>query len=190
MTEKDNTDWSLTESIRNASSPERPNVARRLDGGELVPTEISNVPTAPIITLPDSNASLGILAQWQANTLSRKVALQQLQVRYDAELDLLKFQLGKAVLMRKAEADVVAKEYLKELDSRQLEILARMGLRNKETRERALFDLTEMTATKLKEVQKADWPPELKTDTINQLFVLRARYVTEMMEELGNYPGD
>ena len=98
--------------------------------------------------------------------------------------------LFRSVLMRKAEADVVAKEYLKELDSRQLEILARMGLRNKETRERALFDLTEMTATKLKEVQKADWPPELKTDTINQLFVLRARYVTEMMEELGNYPGD
>ena len=85
----------------------------------------------------------------------------------------------------KARADVDYENYLKELDAEHLEVLAELGLRNKDVRERTLLQLTEMTAVKLKEVQAADWPNELKDATVNELFELRKRFAAEMMKELG-----
>ena len=181
------TDWSFVESVRAAENPGGVSraVIRTPYSAEIVPVDGSNVPSAPVVSLPDSKPGLGILAQWRANTISRKSALQELQATYDAQLDILKHRLEKAVTMKNAQADVIATEYLKQLDAQQLDILTKLDLKNKATRERALFDLTEMTAARLREVQNTDWPPELKADTVGQLFLLRTRYVAEMMKELG-----
>lgn len=188
--QREKTDFSLVEEVMKSDkrfAAQRAEVGQPLQSAEIVPVEMSDVPTAPKLSLPDSNLSRGILARWQANTISRKAALEQLQSAYDAQLGLLKHQLEQAVTMKKAQADVIAKEYLKHLDAQQLEILTKLDLKNKGTREKALLELTEDTAARLKEVQNSDWPDILKADTVKQLFQLRERYVAEMMKELGSY---
>ncbi len=87
--------------------------------------------------------------------------------------------------MKKTQADVLAKEYLSELDARHLEVLTEIGLRNKDTREKALLELTDRTVEKLREVQAKDWPEALIEDTIDKLLGLRQRLVDEILEELG-----
>ncbi|HEV7473685.1 MAG TPA: hypothetical protein VGN90_06540 [Pyrinomonadaceae bacterium] len=188
------TDWSLAESILTtdeAPSTVRDQVARSVDQGELVPTKESGLPAAPAIGVPDTGAGRGIMTKWKENKLGRKATLQALEVHYNSQLDALTHSLTKAVQVQKARADVIAEEYLKELDARQLEMLAELGLRNKDTRERALLKLTDTTAARVKEVQEKDWPQQLIADTMQELFKLRKRVVAEMMKELGgDYTND
>lgn len=182
------TDWSLTESVMRSEktpAPEREQIARPIDRAELVPAGNSIVPPAPNVALPDTSNATGIMMQWKENKLARKATLRALEAHYDSQLDALTHSLTKAVQVQKARADVLAEEYLKELDSRQLEMLTELGLRNKETRERALVHLTDMTVAKIKEVQGKDWPSDLIRETISHLLALRKRVVSEMMKELG-----
>ena len=132
------TDWSFVESVRATDNPGglSRGVIRPPASADIVPVDGSNVPAAPVVSIPDSKPGLGILAQWRANTISRKSALQELQATYDAQLDILKHRLEKAVTMKNAQADVIATEYLKQLDAQQLDILTKLDLKNKATRER------------------------------------------------------
>lgn len=182
------TDWSFTDAIiKSTKNPtsEGKQVASPVEEAGLLPTGDSIIPPAPTVVLPDMSASRGILMKWREQKLGRKAAMRALEAHYQSQLDALTYSLAKAVQVQKARADVIAEEYLKELDSRQLELLTELGLRNKETRERALLELTEMTAAKLREVQTKDWPEELMRDTISKLLALRKRVVGEMMKELG-----
>ena len=140
---------------------------------------------APTVAPPTEDTSLGILGYLKSKSLGRKAAMESIQLHYSSQLDVLAHSLTKATQVRKSRADVLAEEFLKDLDTQHLAVLTEFGLRNKETRERALIDLTEATAAKLREVQEKDWPLELVQDTIKQLFTLRKRVVAEMMEELG-----
>lgn len=152
---------------------------------ELVAAGNPNVLAAVNVAPSVEEDRLGILGKWKANRIGRKSAMESIQLHYASELDILAHRLSKAAQVKKAHTDVLAEEYLKELDSKHLAVLSEFGLRNKETRERALIELTDATAAKLREVQEKDWPEELIHDTIVQLFALRKRVVAEMMKELG-----
>lgn len=191
--ERAKTDWSLTDTVATServTAPHAEPAARAAERTELQPSGRSSVPAAPTVALPDTTAPQGILMRWRENKLGRKAALRALEAHYDSQLDALTHSLTKAVQVQKARADVIAGEYLRELDARQLEMLAELGLRNKDTRERALLELTEMTAAKLREVQDKDWPAELVRDTIGELLALRKRVVAEIMKELGGAYSD
>jgi len=183
------TDWSLTNSIRRSTVPAPPEreeeMERSVSRVELQPGGHSSVPSAPTVALPDTTASRGIMMQWKENKLGRKAALKALEAHYNGQLDALTHSLSKAVQVQKARADVVAAEYLRELDARHIAMMAELGLRNKDTRERTLITLTDQTAARLAEVQSKDWPEELIADVMNSLFTLRRRMVAEMMKELG-----
>ena len=185
------TDWSKAEAIlisEETPTTVRDQVARSVDRGELVPTRDSALPTTPAIGIPESGS--GIIMKWKEKKLSRKATLKALEAHYSSQLDALTYSLTKAVQVQKARADVIAEEYLKELDARQLEMLAELGLRNKDTRERALLKLTDTTAARVKEVQEKDWPEQLVKDTLLELFTLRKRVVAEIMKELGGDHSD
>lgn len=183
------TDWSMTDSVLNTGGAAKPDpespAQARVERGELITNNEADVPQAPSVDAPDPNAAQGILAKFKKNQLSRRATIQALETHYETQLDTLKYSLAKASQVQKARADVLAEEYLQQLDARQLEVLSELGLRNKDTRERALLDLTEMTVAKLREVQEKDWPDELRRDTIEELLGLRKRAVAEMMRELG-----
>jgi hypothetical protein len=182
--EKKKTDWKKTEDLILRSS--LPPAEIDDSGEESTGGELSVRPAMPIAApIPDAKAVQGILAQWKSNNLERSAALAALKENYSSQLDVLKHCLTAAARVKKTQADVMAEEYLKELDARHLEVLTEIGLRNKDTREKALLELTDRTVEKLREVQGKDWPEALIEDTIQKLLGLRERLVAEILEELG-----
>lgn len=160
---------------------------------ELVPNPFEQAerclaePTASPITvpLPDTDAPRGIVMQWKRNQIDRQTAIKAIQEQYNAQLDALGYHLRKAVSVSNARADRIAEEYLKKLDSEHIQILKDLGLRNAETRARALIEVREMIAVKLQEVQSKKWPQSLKDRTVDDLLDLEKRVSAEMMKELG-----
>jgi len=85
-------DWSHVESLLNAHDPPptpTPGQLVQTRHPALVPAENSEVPAPLVVPAPDL-ASQGILARFKANQLGRKAALEQLQVQYNGQLELLK----------------------------------------------------------------------------------------------------
>lgn len=184
MSEKDKTDWSYLESIRNPEKRETGKVSRVSGPSEIVPIEQTDVPAPLNPGIPDDD-SLGFLMRLKKRGLEKKATVRELETFYEKRLDVLAYKLERAGQVEKARSHLVAEEYLKELDAKHLEVLSQIGLRNKDTRERGLLQLTDMTVARIKEVHEKDWPPELVRETIEELFALRKRYVAEMMRELG-----
>jgi hypothetical protein len=184
MSEKDKTDWSYLDPIRSPKKPEIGKVVQTSGQSELVPLERSDVPAPINPGVPDID-SLGFLMRLKKNKLEKKAVVRELEVFYGKRLDVLAYKLERAGQVEKARSHLIAEEYLKELDAKHLEVLSQIGLRNKDTRERGLLQLTDMTVARIKEVHEKDWPPELVNETLQELLVLRKRYVAEMMRELG-----
>lgn len=184
MSEKDKTDWSYLEPIRNPEKREMGKRSRASGRSEIVPAEQSDVPAPLDAGVPDVD-SLGFFMGLKQKKLEKQATMRELETFYEKRLDVLTYKLEQAGKVEKARSHLIAEEYLKELDAKHLEVLSQIGLRNKDTRERGLLQLTDMTVARLKEVHDKDWPPELVNETIQELFALRKRYVAEMMQELG-----
>lgn len=184
MDENKKTDWSITEGL--ARSPRSGSKTLAADLGQtrvLAPEEKSA--GGALARIPSADEASGILTKLKARQLGRKAALEALEKSYMGQLDVLTHTIGTAARAKKTQIDVEAEEYLRELDARHLELLTQIGLRNKETREKALIELTDRTVEKLRDVQQRDWPPSLIEMTVQELFELRKRLVREVMEELG-----
>jgi hypothetical protein len=182
--EKKKTDWEKTEALirRTSLTPAEREGAPEEPSAQVPVVRDSMAVGHPI---PDAKALQGILAQWKANTLERRAALDAMKENYASQLTVLKHCLTAVAKVKKSQADVLAREYLSELDARHLEVLTEIGLRNKDTREKALLELTDRTVEKLREVQAKDWPEALIEDTIQKLLGLRERLLAEILEELG-----
>ncbi len=178
------TDWSVADSVNRTQQSSTHPTGRQL--ATVNPESTSPIAAAAQV-MPvsvEGETPDGLVAQYQQKRLSRKATVQALKLRYESELDALQHRLNKACQIEKARADVMADEYLKELDAKHLKVLSDLGLRNKETREAALLRLTESTVERLKEVQNKDWPPSLIDETIQEIFALRKRAVAEIMNEV------
>ena len=176
-------DWSKIDSILGykQSSPDEVHQPKEISlSGDSVPLDHSIKQQDPV----------GILAKLQQGRLTRKASLSAMKARYDSQIEVLCHQLTQAVVVEKAKVDVLADQYLKEIDSQHLAVLSELGLRNKETRERALLKLTQSTVDRLKEVQEMDWPEAIIHETIGQILQLKTRAVGEIMSELGMSEGD
>lgn len=176
--EKKQTDWSFIDSAN--EKIKQPD--------QLIPAKVSTLApkksvdaVAPI----KSDEPQGILAKFQQGRLSRKASLEAMRLKYDSQIEALSHNLTKACQVEKAKADVMADEYLKELDAQHLLVLSELGLRNKETREKALMKLTQSTVDRLKEVQQMDWPESMIQETIQEILELKKRAVVDIMNELG-----
>lgn len=183
-TARSKTDWSVTEKATPMDRGKLPGGAPPR-GTELVPAGSTNTIPALMMALPAAVDQLGILGLWKGKKLGRKAAMRSLDLHYSSQLDELTHRLVQSTRVKKVRADVLAEEFLKELDSKHLAVLTEFGLRNNETRARALIELTEKTASKLREIQEKDWPDALIAETITQLLGLRMRVVAEIMKELG-----
>jgi hypothetical protein len=87
--------------------------------------------------------------------------------------------------VKKTETDVIAEEYLKELDARHMEVMNDLGLRNIDSRNRTLERLNDQYVAKIKEIRDKDWPPEVIAETLELMSRLRMRFIAEMMTEVG-----
>ena len=189
MAEKNKTDWSRTQSARPAQAAPGSNEPQSpIQPGQLVATGTgahSNAPAGLAVNVPQLEQPEGIIARWKTNALTRKATLQLLEVAYNGRLEQLKIRLAAAIRVEKAVVDVLAKEYLQQLDCEHLKNLQELNVKNLETRQQVMIDLNNVTAAKLKEAQEADWPPEMMNRTINHIFELHERAMAKIMKEVG-----
>lgn len=181
-------DWRHADSILDAKGSPATSLPVPVDHSlesTLTPDDRSMVPAPLIVPRPDLIASQGILAKLKANQLGRKAAVEQLQVQYSGQLDALKETVSQAVKVHKTRIAVAAEEYLRTLDSKHLELLTQLGMRNAATRWKAVTDLTDMAVAKIKEIEGKDWPQRFIDDTMAKVFEVRERVANEIMKELG-----
>ena len=116
---KKKTDWRVSESVGKSK-----NVA----SSELISASNDNLPNEPekfpakggMSEVGMGGTPEGVIAQFQSKTLSRRASVAALKIRYESELDTLEHRLSKACQVEKARADVIAEQYLKELDAQHL----------------------------------------------------------------------
>lgn len=182
------TDWSFMEPISkkvNAPSSASGQLTRQPRGAEFAPGNGSGPPAVPPLAVPDKTAARGILMKYRENKLNRKSTLEALELTYKTQLEALNHSMIRALQVKKTETDVIAEEYLKELDARHMEVMNDLGLRNIETRSRTLEKLNDQYVAKLRDIRDKDWPPDVIAETLELLSRLRLRFIAEMMTEVG-----
>lgn len=159
----------------------------RADLGGIVKKEDedTDIPSAPTLQGPDLSGSQDIMLRWKKRQINRKAALSGLQKQYDAQLDMLKTTLAGALRVHEGQTDQVVKSFFYKLDQKNMEMLAELGLRNLEARQKVLMQITEMTASKVQEAQGKNWPKDFIDDTLQQLWNLRMQTIAEIMKEPG-----
>ncbi len=120
-------------------------------------------PDAENVAKPD-----GVIASFKANKIERRAALEHLEVWYKTSLDVAKHRLGEVARVRKAEATVIAEQFLQNLDQLHLQYLMDLGLRNEAARQKALLDRSSKrskTGRPFPSTTKAAWPSWISTRT-------------------------
>jgi hypothetical protein len=178
------TDWSTVDLVsqKRASSTSLPlHPDRPLE----VPAAIQ--PPAEEVARPDGELARpeGVVMQYRANQLARKAALQHLNVWYRAQLDVARHRLGEVARVRKAEATLLAEQFLQSINSQHLQFLTDLGLRNEEARNRAFLALGDQTAKALREIQSRDWPASMLDLTIDAVLERHQRFFEKIARELG-----
>lgn len=181
--------WDAVDAISRANDVPGP-VERLPASSDAHPVADVAVPSArQLDSMPDALVAGGFRTRIAAGALSRKAALQELHATYEARLEYLNKKLDTAVQVGKAQLEVQANEYLRELEAKHLEALAEIGIRNEDARARALIKLNDHTVERIREVQNRDWPDVMIQDTIKQILSRQSQTARKIMAELGETMG-
>ncbi|MGH8012983.1 MAG: hypothetical protein ACREQ4_10825 [Candidatus Binataceae bacterium] len=156
------------------------NVGNKATEAELVPAPLTPVPPTIVEPQPQS-----IIEKFKAHQLERRLAAKQLQAYHVARLEDLKHQLKEAVRMRMAAATQAAEQFLYQLNQKHLGFMAELGLKNVDTRQKILMELSEQTARRLEEVGQREWPSRLKDEAIDQIFAMNQEFAERLRHEFG-----
>jgi hypothetical protein len=127
----------------------------------------------------------GVVTQYKANKITRRAALEHLEVWYKAQLEVARHRLTEVARVRKAEATQLAEQFLHSINSQHLQFLAELGLRNEDARNRAFLALGDQTSNALREIQERDWPPQMIESTIQAVMDRYSRFFAKLSHELG-----
>jgi hypothetical protein len=150
---------------------------------QLVPVEPTAALAVPKNMEPDFTEEQGILATWKANRMKRRSALDILEQQYKARLELVKHDVMNQVKVGKTQISIRAEELLKELDAKHLAIVSQLDMRNVSIRLKMMQDATDMVVSQLADVEKKDWPVQLKEEVIAKAFELRQKFIERIMKE-------
>jgi hypothetical protein len=111
--------------------------------------------------------------------------MEYLEVWYRARLEVARHRLSEVARVRKAEATLLAEQFLHGINSQHLEYLTSLGLRNEEVRTRAFIQLSDQTAAALREIQSRDWPQPMLDRTVEAILDRHEKFFRKVAEELG-----
>lgn len=127
----------------------------------------------------------GVVASYKANKIERKAALAQLDVWYEAQLEVTKTRLAEVVRVRKAEATVLAEQFLRSLNDQHLQFLTDLGLRSERARSDALLKLGDQTTETMRQLQGRDWPPEMVEEMLGVVIARHRAFMKKLSHDLG-----
>src|SRR5208282_2251621 len=133
-----------------------------------------------VVAIPD-----GVISQFKAKKIQKKVALKHIEAWYDGQLEAARHAVAEAVTVRKAEASRIAERLLMAIDAEHLKYLTSLGLRNEAVRGEALKELGDQTSRLLSEVHAKDWPPQLVEETLDGIIERHRKFKDRIMEDLG-----
>jgi len=177
-------DWSRVERLNNP----KPGAS---ESKAIVPT--SSQPNLPAVVAPPAPGSIAFpieqptdfISKLKANSKNRKAMMEALDAHYASKLEGLRAQLSAGLRVHKTKLDLQAEEYLKSLDAQHLEVLGQLGIRNADTRWKAIMELNDLAVAKIKEVQEKQWPESLIDEAVSQILAVKNRVAAEVMREFG-----
>jgi hypothetical protein len=125
----------------------------------------------------------GLISRVQSEQIKNKAGLEFDRKWYEAQLEVSKHQLKRAVELKIKETDADIERLLTDISRRHLQYLTEMGLRNSEQREEALEQLSDQTAARIKRLQGKDWPESLIEQTINGVIELHQRFFDKILAD-------
>jgi len=143
-----------------------------------VPASLSQ--SASGIQSPD-----GVIANFKANLIQRRAALQQIRAYADEQLNVVKHMLSEASRVRRTEITLKAEEFLRDLSARHLANLQQIGLQNIAMHNNVVEDLMNEVSKTLGQFSGADWPEALKQDAIGSVMKQYKRFLDQLDLELG-----
>jgi hypothetical protein len=143
------------------------------------------VPTGLHAPTDGSERPDGVIAQFKANRVSRRAAMEYLEVWYRAQLEVARHRLSEIARVRRAEATLLAEQFLHGINSQHLEYLTSLGLRNEEVRMRAFIQLSDQTSAALREIQGRDWPQQMVDRTVQAILERQEAFFRKLTQELG-----
>lgn len=173
---KDKTDWSTVGGI----------LSKKETSQAVVTKAVQVLETQQNLPEPPGFKPEGVIAQYKANKLQKKAALEAVEVWYAGQLEMARHAVTEAVRVRKAEASKVAEQLLMALDAEHLEYLASLGLRNVATRNQTLKELGDQTSQTMREIQERDWPPFMIEETLTGIIDMHRKFFARIMEDLGS----
>jgi hypothetical protein len=128
----------------------------------------------------------GIIAKFKERLIERKACIKLLQTWYDAQLEVGKYQLEKAVQLKKKETDIEVEKIFSDLNSKHLNHLREIGISNFEQKLAAVDKLNSMMTESLTKFQNADWPEFMKNETIKKIIDSYRAFFNKITEEFGD----
>ena len=166
------TDWSKIDDVASPKSGTEANTA----------LSQPIVPDAPMVA--DSQDVQGVVANYKLGKIKKRAAFEAIERIQKAKLEVLDHQLSEAVQTKKAEATMLAREFLAGLDADYQLVLQGIGIKNEAARQDTLKLLGDKTAETLKEVSEADWPEFMRIETVKVISARYIKFLDEIKDDL------
>jgi len=113
---------------------------------------------------------LGLLGRFQAGGIERRAALEMIRSMHEAQLDVTKHALKRAVDVEKERVDLIARKYIFEITEEVLRDMEVMGIHNFKARMETLLKLNAEAARLFLEAEGQDVPERIKDMTRDAIF--------------------
>jgi len=152
--------WKKVDSLlRSDTTPAIPVALHNKEALESIPEEADKI----------REQRLDLIGRIKANNIERKTGLEMMRAMYDAQIEVGKHRLKRAVDVERQRVDLVANKYLYRITEEYLRDMRELGLGNYDARMSTLFTLNDETTKLLEKAESQDVPQSIKDMTIDAI---------------------
>lgn len=166
--------WKKVDSLlRSEATPAMPVALNNREALESIPDEANKI----------REERLDLFGRLKANGIERKMGLEKMRALYEAELEVGKHRLKRAVDVEKQRVDLVANKYLYRITEEYLRDMRDLGLGNYDARMKTLFTLNEQTTRLLEDAEAQNVPQSIKDMTIDAIVAKHKEFYKRIIGE-------
>lgn len=158
----------------------------RADANPVMPVTLGN--KEALEAIPDEaerikEQRLDLIGKIKSNIIERKTGLEMIRAMYEAQLDVGKHKLRRAVDVEKERVDLVANKYLYRLTEEYLHDMRELGPSNYNSRMDTLLRLNEETTKLLGRAEQQSVPSSIKDMTIDAIVKKHQEFYNRIIAE-------